>query len=198
MALKAGRVGVYPQDLDKEGHIKQNSTYELPIAGADTLGGVKPVAKTSGMTQDVGVDSGGKLYTTPSESYTLPVAGADTLGGVKPVAKTSGMTQDVGVDENGKLYVPASVGKIYTKTYNMEEDTTDHFYYTSGISPIAGYTPVSVVIHDVYSGYYVVGNLTVNTNGTFQIMAKPLTAGSQGKSFKAIVYFVKTSDIVNL
>lgn len=35
----------------------------LPIAGADTLGGVKPVAKTGGMTQEVGVDADGGLWT---------------------------------------------------------------------------------------------------------------------------------------
>ena len=64
MALKAGRVGVYPEDLDKEGHIKQNETdpYVLPIATPTVLGGVKPVAKTESMTEDVGVDSEGKLY----------------------------------------------------------------------------------------------------------------------------------------
>lgn len=65
MALQAGKVGVYPQDLDKEGHIKQQTPvdpYVLPVASPTTLGGVKPVAKTEGMTQDVGVDEEGKLY----------------------------------------------------------------------------------------------------------------------------------------
>lgn len=39
------------------------SSYTLPIANATTLGGVKPVSKTSEMTQAVGVDSEGRLYT---------------------------------------------------------------------------------------------------------------------------------------
>lgn len=39
------------------------SSYTLPIANATTLGGVKPVSKTSEMTQAVGVDSDGRLYT---------------------------------------------------------------------------------------------------------------------------------------
>lgn len=43
--------------------IPQGNSYTLPIATADTLGGVKPVAKTDAMTQEVGVDSEGKLYT---------------------------------------------------------------------------------------------------------------------------------------
>lgn len=44
--------------------------YELPVATSEALGGVKPVAKTSAMSQDVGVDDNGKLYTIPGE--TLP------------------------------------------------------------------------------------------------------------------------------
>ncbi len=36
----------------------------VPTASASTLGGVKPVAKTEAMTQSVGVDADGKLYTT--------------------------------------------------------------------------------------------------------------------------------------
>ena len=37
----------------------------IPIATSTTLGGVKPVAKTSDMTQRVGVDANGALYTAP-------------------------------------------------------------------------------------------------------------------------------------
>ena len=39
--------------------------YTLPVANSTTLGGVKPVAKTSDMTQSVGVDANGALYTAP-------------------------------------------------------------------------------------------------------------------------------------
>ena len=37
----------------------------IPIATSTKLGGVKPVAKTSDMTQSVGVDANGALYTAP-------------------------------------------------------------------------------------------------------------------------------------
>ena len=37
----------------------------VPIATSSTIGGVKPVAKTDTMTQSVGVDSSGKLWTEP-------------------------------------------------------------------------------------------------------------------------------------
>ena len=37
----------------------------IPVATSTTLGGVKPVAKSSDMTQSVGVDANGALYTAP-------------------------------------------------------------------------------------------------------------------------------------
>lgn len=39
--------------------------YTLPIASSSQLGGVQPVAKTDTMTQEVGVDAGGALWTAP-------------------------------------------------------------------------------------------------------------------------------------
>lgn len=39
----------------------------MPVASPNTLGGVKPVAKTDDMTQSVGVDSNGALWTEPSD-----------------------------------------------------------------------------------------------------------------------------------
>lgn len=39
------------------------SSYTLPIASSTQLGGVKPVAKTAEMTQSVGVDAAGALWT---------------------------------------------------------------------------------------------------------------------------------------
>lgn len=45
---------------------------------------IRPVAKTAAMTQEVGMDASGRLYTAPGGgTYTLPAATADTLGGVK-------------------------------------------------------------------------------------------------------------------
>ena len=40
-------------------------SYILPVASSTTLGGVKPVAKTASMAQEVGVDASGALYTEP-------------------------------------------------------------------------------------------------------------------------------------
>ena len=41
------------------------ATYTLPIASSTQLGGVQPVAKTDTMTQSVGVDADGALWTAP-------------------------------------------------------------------------------------------------------------------------------------
>lgn len=53
-------------------------SYKLPVANATTLGGVKPVTATSDMTQDVGVDANGKLFTKPGEGgVDLAMTGAE-------------------------------------------------------------------------------------------------------------------------
>lgn len=47
-------------------------SYTLPIASPTVLGGVKPIAKTDAMTQGVGVDAEGALWTAPyTEGYEL-------------------------------------------------------------------------------------------------------------------------------
>lgn len=52
--------------LDKITKVPED--YSLPTASASVLGGVKPVEKTSAMTQSVGVDANGLLYTAPGSS----------------------------------------------------------------------------------------------------------------------------------
>lgn len=42
--------------------IKEPEPYELPVASADTLGGVKPDVKSTDMTTPVGIDADGKLW----------------------------------------------------------------------------------------------------------------------------------------
>ena len=53
---------------DNQGNSGDGSSYTLPIATPTTLGGVKPITKTDKMTQEVGVDAEGKLYTCPIAS----------------------------------------------------------------------------------------------------------------------------------
>lgn len=110
--------------------------YSLPTAGASTLGGVKPVAKTSAMTQDVGVDSAGKLYTTPPASSGVPTASTSTLGGIKTSEAYSSTkhTLKVAVNSSGVLYAEApaaaNVSRLYagtSTTYYAELSSTKAF-----------------------------------------------------------------------
>ena len=88
--------------IDEDGYVK----YQYPgLASFNNYGLVRPVTKTGNMSQAVGVDEFGQLYTAPGEEpYVLPVASSATLGGVMPVNKTSAMSQAVGVDGTGKLF----------------------------------------------------------------------------------------------
>lgn len=62
-------------------------SYTLPVASSTTLGGVKPVAKTASMTQEVGVDASGALYTEPGSGGggTVTEADIEKALGYKPI-----------------------------------------------------------------------------------------------------------------
>ena len=75
MALKAGRVGVAPDQVDPYGNLKEGEHYVLPVASANTLGGVKI---GNGLSIADGV-----LSSDAPTPYELPTASADTLGGIK-------------------------------------------------------------------------------------------------------------------
>ncbi len=57
---------------------------------------ILPVVKTEGMTQPVGRDPNGRLWTEPGG------------GGLNPMKKTDAMTAEVGRDEQGRLWAKES------------------------------------------------------------------------------------------
>jgi hypothetical protein len=66
---KNGLKTINGQSLVGSGNIELSAgdnTYELPVANSETLGGVMPIAKTTEMSQGVGVDENGRLFTFPS------------------------------------------------------------------------------------------------------------------------------------
>lgn len=75
MALKAGRVGVAPDQVDPYGNLKGGEHYVLPVASANTLGGVK-IGNGLSITDGV-------LSADAPDPYELPTASAETLGGIK-------------------------------------------------------------------------------------------------------------------
>ena len=62
-AVKATYDGTKPVEVNIP---SGGNDYSLPVATSETLGGVMPVAKTEDMTQSVGIDGDGLLWTTPS------------------------------------------------------------------------------------------------------------------------------------
>lgn len=67
-------------DKTKLNGIAQNANnYTLPVATADTLGGVKPTVKTDAMTKEVGIDADGKLYV---DEHTMIVAFTNSSSGL--------------------------------------------------------------------------------------------------------------------
>ena len=63
----------------------------IPVANSTTLGGVMPVTKTDDMTQEVGVDSDGKLYTAPGGGG----------GGTVEVVQDLGTSETSVISQNG-------------------------------------------------------------------------------------------------
>ena len=84
--------------------------YTLPVASSTTLGGVKPVAKTSDMTQSVGVDANGALYTAPggggTDDDTVLLKNLNTTG-IQAQSIAYGYNTFVACGDNGKVAVSA-------------------------------------------------------------------------------------------
>lgn len=51
--------------VSADGFVTTRRSYQLPLAGPETLGGVSPETAGDAMTQSVGVDSDGRLWTAP-------------------------------------------------------------------------------------------------------------------------------------
>lgn len=83
------------------------SAYTLPVATPTKLGGVQPVTKAETMTQDVGVDANGKLYTVPTEA---------------PVQSVNGKTGAVSLNANDVGALPSTT-TIPTKTSQLNNDS---------------------------------------------------------------------------
>lgn len=90
----------------------------IPIATPSVVGGVKPVTKTSEMTQEVGVDSNGALWTKEASEGTTVIANPTTAGTeeltslqvggmVYNIPKGTGSDEPIipTIGENGNWYV---------------------------------------------------------------------------------------------
>lgn len=64
--------------------------YTLPVANSTTLGGVKPAAKTDDMTQSVGIDANGALFTAPGGNSNPPIPTPTTADNGKVLGVSNG------------------------------------------------------------------------------------------------------------
>ena len=94
------------------------SSYTLPIATETTLGGVKPVTKTDAMTQSVGVDETGALWTASGSGEgggtTLELVYSHTCDGTYV-----SVADDLPLEDN----------KIYATFMFLPKGTADAYFY---------------------------------------------------------------------
>lgn len=113
---------------DKVLVVKESGTY-IVVCRVGQKSGLQP--KTEEMTQAVGVDADGALWTKPNN--------------IKPVAKTSYMSIPVGVDGDGKLW--AEKGADYNRLYTTKTSITDYVELTA----TRGFRPASMSSSKTYS-----------------------------------------------
>lgn len=91
--------------------------YELPIATADTLGGVQPVTKTDSMTYEVGVDDNGQLWVVSdleeSKAYTDEHSYSVEIVEELPAAEEA--------QERTFYLIPKASGKGYEKYWKITD-----------------------------------------------------------------------------
>lgn len=90
-----------------------DGTYTLPTASPTVLGGVQPIAKTDAMTQSVGVDDAGALFT-------LPGGGS----GEKPwrILRDIMITETVTDQTQNVTYYTNDIGKVRAIEFSVDED----------------------------------------------------------------------------
>ena len=186
MAIQAGRKGVKKDAVDLYGNVKPPE-YELPVASADKLGGVK-------IGSNINVASDGTIST--HEQYVLPTASADTKGGVKI---GSGIDINDGVISNGYTLPTASdnvlggvkVGdglKIASGVLSVDKEFTilrSSFKqaYTTG----AGWKTINSGITPPLGQYLCIASfgLPVNTDVCMRIKSGATGSGSYGAGMTA-------------
>lgn len=121
-------------------------SYTLPVATPDALGGVKPIGKTAAMTQDVGVDADGKLYTAPSGGGTdksLGIASA-TVGQIAKITAVDGTGKPTGWEPVDMPTVSGGYELVFQET--VAEDVRSYSRDTDKDGNPFSLTDVMVVI----------------------------------------------------
>lgn len=121
-----GEMDTFQRDINKDltefkAEVDKLVRYELPIASADTLGGVQPVTKTDDMTYEVGIDAEGKLWVVSdleeSKEYTDSKAYSVEIVDALPAVEDA---------EDRTFYlIPKASGNGYEKYWKITKTTMD-------------------------------------------------------------------------
>lgn len=150
------------------------STYTLPVAAYNVLGGVKPVTKVSAMSKDVGVDGDGRLYTnatgesTARKAYTIDNKTVYASNGAEIFNDYSGSTKAIGMYSHAEgsntiasgdhshaegYYTTASGGSSHAEGYNAT--ASNNYSHAEGCDTEAsGYTSHAEGYNTTASGDY--------------------------------------------
>lgn len=133
--------------------------YTLPVASSTTLGGVKPIAKTSAMTQYVGVDANGVLYTLPGsgsggvEQLIVPIRyggqgqyfSETSYDDILQAIEDSKIVYGLMIDSAGMFerimpiaHFNYDIDASSVTFYSIDEDTIYTFTITQGTTPTYG------------------------------------------------------------
>lgn len=143
--------------------IQNSKEYELPIASSDTLGGVRPITKAQSMTQPVGVDENGLLYTNPTTSSTGGSTGASESANWKLIKEitTDGTTKTIELSEDteGNTLNLKEIC-IFAKLKSMNE--SDNASYSININGVSAFNRAGAISNSSFSNYLtnllIVGN----------------------------------------
>ena len=103
-------------------------TYTLPVASSAQLGGVKPADKTAEMTQSVGVDEDGGLWTAPGSGGSGGGGGSSQWKIIRDLTITENADRvDINTDDDGNAF---SLHEIHVFTYTQSYgDTAEVFTF---------------------------------------------------------------------
>ena len=200
---KDGSLSTLGDELNNGGG---GSSYTLPTASADTKGGVKI---GEGLTMEGEVLKNNNP--TPATPYVLPVASNETLGGVK-------VGSGLSIEEDGTLNASGGSGggaSIYYKTITSNELTSSTvtkrrtikdsnnvetcFYEVSkNLINQSGYTPISCIVGDQYTGYYSIGSIMKSGNDYTVEIVTTYSGTSYGEFAPLTVFYVPTTSLSEL
>lgn len=141
--------------------------YELPVATADTLGGVKPDVKTDDMTTPIGVDANGKLWVHVEAGGTIDIISADKVmfDGDMVFTEQFGKYEPTG----GKVTIPSngkSLKGLLLDAYSEDKNPVITQPTVGITSTTAKAYEVGTTVTPAYSGTFNAGTYEYGPNPT--------------------------------